>query len=68
MKFYKLIDKKIERCSFTMKKSLSYINTNVEHGRNFKTTLKFIGFSIGLGIRVLGSGSGRVFPGPGLSG
>ena len=29
-----------------MKNSLSYINTNLEYGRNFKTTLKIIGFSI----------------------
>ena len=27
-------------------KHLAYINTNVEYGRNFKTTLKIIGFSI----------------------
>ena len=35
MKFAKLIDKKLERCPCIMKKSLKYINTNVECGQKF---------------------------------
>ena len=40
MKFYKIIDLKLERCPCTMKESLNKIYTNLECGYKFKNNTK----------------------------